>query len=106
MGGEREFTTKPAHSAGDVTVGKTRIHESGGQVHFHDGDLKVAVKSGRFFKDWQDFRTNQINSIRYLDGVNGARVDIIPREDGDVDVLMASSTKAANLGAIDRFVNG
>lgn len=45
MGGERETHVKSKPKSGSTEVGALRIHESGGEVHFHDDKrkLKVAV---------------------------------------------------------------
>ncbi len=46
MGGERETNVKstPSAKSGSTEVGSIRIHESGGEVHFHDDKRKLKVK--------------------------------------------------------------
>ncbi len=66
MGGQREtlLETKPrAKTSGTIdiaTVGKIRVHESGGEVHFHDDDnkLKVAVPAADFWQKWRLLQPN------------------------------------------------
>ena len=52
MGGARETVVDSVK--GIERVGNVRIHESGGQVHFHDdkNGLKVAVPAHEFWDAW------------------------------------------------------
>ncbi len=54
MGGEREtqVKSKPAGKSGSTEVSSIRIHESGGEVHFHDDKrkLKVAVPVATWYE--------------------------------------------------------
>lgn len=77
MGGENEFKT-PAKKSGsktdrEETIGELRIHESKGEVHFHDDDrkLKVAMPVATWYAAWQRL-TNEPNSeFNYADVENG-----------------------------------
>lgn len=71
MGGERETVVESKKKASGATkVGKIRIHESGGQVHFHDDDakLKVAVPVSSWFEIFQKVSTGGSETV--IDPVN------------------------------------
>lgn len=82
MGGERETVVaqkRPAKTAtGEHTVGKIRIHESGGEVHFHDDarSLKVAIPTATWFSAWENLSCGKTKKFEYVDNVNKAIVTI------------------------------
>lgn len=83
MGGDRE-TLVPQSRAGSsspATIGNLRVHESAGQVHFHDDTSKpkrkVAVRSADWYAAWQKLSGVQVGSTEkwsYTDPSNKAAV--------------------------------
>tara|TARA_Y100000310_G_scaffold328692_1_gene397229 strand:- start:1389 stop:1766 length:378 start_codon:yes stop_codon:yes gene_type:complete len=88
MGGENEkvVETPRATSApfGKTakTVGKIRIHENAGEVHFHDDKkkLKVAVPVADFMERWETFQLDPFrgDSLRLFDSENETAVILQP----------------------------
>jgi hypothetical protein len=54
-----------------------RIHENGGEVHFHDdeGGVKVAIPSGEWYKLWEE-ASHSTGSFTYIDKKNGTILDL------------------------------
>lgn len=74
MGGEREFVTNDKR--GSAVVDGVRVHESKGEVHFHDDSikLKVAILSHVFWAAWEKIKTG--GSVQLIDSANGTFVKI------------------------------
>lgn len=96
MGGQYEDTIeKPSRSkgqAGQVTVSKIRIHESGGEVHFHDDDakLKVAVPVHVWSAAWDGLRSGEQAKFGYIDTDKGTALTVaLVADGGSVDVELA-----------------
>lgn len=74
MGGERETVVeqKATSDAGVITAGSIRIHESGGEVHFHDdaAGRKVAVPVAVWFERYEALLSGAVDSVRCIDPVN------------------------------------
>lgn len=104
MGGEREVQVKK-----ESKIGKFRIHENNGEVHFHDDEskLKTVVSVAEWWKAWQRLKVYAYN-WEYVDIKNGtflsARSDyegavfdiylnIIPIEVGKTYKLLNDFTK-------------
>lgn len=70
MGGTNEKVIETARQ-GETTIGKIRIHESAGEVHFHDGvaNLKVAVPAGKFWGAWSG--NARLKPITFYDSNRG-----------------------------------
>ncbi len=83
MGGERETTVEqksPESQPKEESpqkVGKLRIHESGGKVHFHDDDrkLKVEVPVSEWWKAW-DYLKHAHRHWSYVDMANNSYLEI------------------------------
>lgn len=62
-------------------IGSLRIHESSGEVHFHNDQqgTKVAVPSATMFDAWEKLSDGRRKKFRYVDRSNGTelRVEII-----------------------------
>lgn len=70
MGGTNEKvidTPRAATSSKSAAIGKIRVHENAGEVHFHDDEkgLKVAVPAASFWKAWQG--NVNLNSLFFFD---------------------------------------
>lgn len=79
MGGTNEKTVdtaRPASTGKSMTIGKIRIHENKGEVHFHDDDrnLKVAVPTTTFWKAWNG--NVNLNSLQFFDSERETICDI------------------------------
>ncbi len=112
MGGFNEKTVEQAPPAAkgrgskQKTVGKIRIHENSGQVHFHDdaNGLKVAVPFDKFVAVWS--RNHDLKPILLVDNERGTFVEISfgdPKavESGRVEARVVLGTVAPN----DTFKN-
>lgn len=80
MGGSREFVTPASEKSGEEHCGKVigniRIHESNGEIHFHDDDnnLKTAVPVADMFSAWQRLADGKISKYDYKDRINFSKV--------------------------------
>ncbi len=88
MGGERETKVPKSQSQSTPTsLGDIRIHESGGEVHFHDdkSKLKVAVPVAEWWKEWQKLKAATPIAAQwvYVDSVNSTLLSIISLVDID-----------------------
>ncbi len=77
MGGEREFKT-PAKKSGskkdrEQTIGELRIHESEGEVHFHDDakKIKVAMPVATWYSAWERIWKEPNTEFNFADAENG-----------------------------------
>ena len=119
MGGADEQTiTPPAVAAGDVNIHNDfelegfdavdiRIHESNGELHFHDdiNNNKVAVRIDLFYKLWDDFAVKQTKKIiQFYDIKENTELCIewVDVEDG-VDTLI--TIKELKIGQSFRQLN-
>jgi hypothetical protein len=120
MGGAREFTL-PAKSTAKVDAGRVvgglRIHESGGEVHFHDDDLsiKVAVPVAKMSAAWDKLSGGNKKKFKYRDPANGTelRIQIISSkkaQDVRLEVKKVSvagpPVRSNDLKAFDSFIRG
>jgi hypothetical protein len=88
MGGEREIVCPSKDIGKGMTLGDIRIHESDGDVHFHDDSskLKVAVPCGVWFSAWLKLMVYGGN-FSYIDTDRGAMVQVnVVTHDAVVDV--------------------
>ena len=102
MGGERETTLekKNLKSDGEITsLGNFRIHESNGEVHFHDdkNKLKAAVPFGAWYKAWDKLR-GEPATWQYIDTTNNTNISVETRLANDeFDVIVSiQSIKVGN----------
>jgi len=127
MGGERETFLESAEKAkskiddgGDAqnpptesmgslrgTNNPLRIHESGGEVHFHDdtAKLKAAVPVSAWFKAW-DKLSSQPQSWQFVDQKNQTVLTIDTKLDNgslDADVTLAKLAVGTNFSALNKF---
>lgn len=88
MGGANETKVaqkSPAKSAGNCphcdmaldaspasVIGSVRVHESGGEVHFHDdkSENKVAMPVAVWYERYENLLAGSVDSVRYVDAVN------------------------------------
>lgn len=112
MGGERE-TSVPA-SKGTTTptsVNNIRVHESQGEVHFHDDSakLKAAVPVAVWWKAWEQLRTEPTPWVWY-DPVNGTELRIEPASRGthtmEYEVTLHAATFGPVFTALSSFTKG
>lgn len=78
MGGERQFEA-PAETktdTGENVIGNLRIHESNGEVHFHDDNngLKAAVPTAIMFEAWENLSSDQKKKFNYKDRTNRTEI--------------------------------
>lgn len=77
MGGEREFKTPTKKSGSkkdrEETIGELRVHESKGEVHFHDDakKLKVAMPVATWYSAWQRLMDDPNSEFNYPDVERG-----------------------------------
>jgi hypothetical protein len=119
MGGEREtFVDKPAEkknppddtqSMGSLrgTNNPLRIHESAGEVHFHDdvAKLKAAVPVSTWFKAW-DKVSSQPQSWQFVDQKNKTVLTIDTKLEAgnlEADVTLSPLTVGTNFCALAKF---
>lgn len=76
MGGDREFTTPAKSIETSEHIGNLRIHESNGEIHFHDdsNSLKVAIPSADMFAAWEKLSTGQKKKFSHKDRTNGTQL--------------------------------
>jgi len=114
MGGERE-TTVPAKSRsrpGSQTIGKVRIHESAGEVHFHDDSrkLKVAIPVA----EWHDLLSKALHSgetsFTFIDHDHetllAVEVTVGRKNDVDVELTIEPASVGDDLARLLKFTYG
>lgn len=71
MGGERETHLEKKSDGQTVQLGKLRLHESAGEVHFHDDAAanKTAVPVSDWWKAWERIRS-QPGKFEWIDSIN------------------------------------
>lgn len=100
-------------------IGSVRVHESGGEVHFHDDKSKnkVAVPVAVWYDRYENLLAGGVDSIRYVDTVNKtmlmASLAIVPvaaSKSGEkaVDLLIEISKIeiSAEMSKIHKFTQG
>lgn len=99
------------------TIGKVRIHESGGEVHFHDdkADNKVAMPVATWYDRYENLLAGG-DAIKYIDSVNKTLLIVSlaitdPAKSGDpkvADLLIELSKIAisAEMSKIQKFTQG
>jgi hypothetical protein len=124
MGGDRETFLEPAEKAqsaqgpaspaagvmgsvGGNTGNRIRIHESGGEVHFHDDTtkLKAAVPVSEWFRAWQKL-SSQPQRQQFFDPKNNTTLVVETRFDnGAVDAVITLSqmTTGTNFSELSKF---
>jgi len=88
-----------------------RIHESGGEVHFHNDDagLKAAVPIAAWWAAWDKLKNFQICDWSYLDKTRGIMVEVVVYNDKDgkleasVSLDLVSTDVGDTFAALDRF---
>jgi len=117
MGGERETKVPKSQSQSTPTsLGDIRIHESGGEVHFHDdkSKLKVAVPVAEWWKEWQRLKTPSVSQQwDYIDSINSTLLSIVSEIDRDksppeisLKILIEKVKVADNFKKIQEFTKG
>lgn len=124
MGGERETFLESAEERAEKAKSKAgsatesmgslrgtnnplRIHESGGEVHFHDdtAKLKAAVPCAAWFKAW-DKLSSQPQSWQFVDQKNKTVLTIDTKLDNgslEADVTLSHLTVGTNFSALAKF---
>ena len=71
MGGDREtiIPQKTVEDGKSVTVGSVRIHQKGGEIHFHDDEkrLKVAVPADQWMAAYQEMSNHLPATRQFFD---------------------------------------
>lgn len=101
-----------AGNAPPVALGgqKIRMHESGGQIHFHDdaAGLKAGVPVGEMWGAWQ--RLLHLGAWTYLDSEHGTLLAVCSRlEAGDVvecyiSLAPCKATNGPTMAALERVI--
>lgn len=95
MGGKNEQVIEtPAEKGLGNLVGKTRVHESAGFIHFHDDEkrVKVAIPVAEFWTAWNHFKNgDQAASLKFLDLVNKSLLTITLSFSPIIDVTVELS---------------
>lgn len=90
MGGDREFTTPAKEVITGQPIGNLRVHENGGEVHFHDDDAKckVAVPVAEMFAAWDKISDGRMAKFKYHDTINGTvlRMRVVKGKKGPTDI--------------------
>lgn len=100
MGGEREDVIEGG--ADGAPIQNIRIHESGGQVHFHvdksKPPLKVAVPVATWWEAWQRLKSPQdYTEFRYIDHDNKSVLTVAtsPEETDDGPITINTTIYVA-----------
>lgn len=112
MGGAREFNMPS--KAQDQVVGNLRIHESSGEIHFHDDKnrLKAAVPSADMFDKWQKLTSGQKSKIKFRDKQNNTelRVRVVGGKnkptDVQIEVCPIAGSVTNDFAKFDKFMKG
>jgi len=118
MGGENEFKTKAKKTGTkgeSTTVGELRIHESKGEIHFHDDvkNLKCAVPVVTWYEMWQRMWKEVNGEFNFVDSKNGtalfAKVSCIQPESGgksisDIHIYIDETDVSEELKAMSKFM--
>jgi len=110
MGGERETFAekKPSKESKEGTkLGKFRIHQNAGEVHFHDDEakLKVAVPVADWWKAWEKLRTES-SQFEWCDTVNDTILTVettISEDVIDATITITEAVYGANFKALNDF---
>ena len=120
MGGEKEFKTEAKRRSvkgGDQTIGELRIHESKGEVHFHDDAkaLKCAVPVATWYSAWERMWQDPNSEFNFADIANGTAllakvVCIVPESGGkpklDLHLYIEETEVSDELTAMIKFMEG
>ncbi len=120
MGGERETNVKstPSAKSGSTEVGSIRIHESGGEVHFHDDKrkLKVAVPVASWYAAVENLSSLGEHGLLFFDAKNGTSLEVhllvTEAESGkgkpefDVELTITQIEVADDLAKLLKFTHG
>jgi hypothetical protein len=114
MGGKNEKTIETKVSAAPgkaTTIGKLRIHENKGEVHFHDDDngLKVAVPSAMFWRAWNN--NVNLNSIQFFDSERETLCTIRfcvknSAQDVDAEIILTKTSVNDSFKKLNDFAMG
>jgi hypothetical protein len=115
MAGTRETVVKQSESLEGKSIGDVRIHESGGQVHFHDdkNGLKCAIDVTDFYAKWRQCKHYLKTPIIMIgdDGKGGFTEIRIERKEytdcGQYRLLISISPfSCAGFAELDKFASG
>lgn len=116
MGGEREQVVQdkpgkrtPTEIQSQRGAQKIRIHESGGQVHFHDdkGNLKVAIATAKYWSKWEEIREGKLSLWTFQDPQNKSELKIQrPSPDADITIAITAMADFPTFAALDTFAAG
>ena len=88
-----------------------RVHESGGEVHFHDDTegIRVAVPVADAYAAWQKLSDGLDTEFTYTDRTNELCIAVV-EQSGTVDLTIAitrhAPIKKANYQAFESLMNG
>lgn len=113
MGGEREteLPQKTRKGSGNAeTIGNVRIHESGGEVHFHDdkNGRKVAIPVARWF-ELLERAVQDVGRFEFVDRDNEAVLYVRVRMDGakvDVELTIDKCKTTGDMKKLLAFTYG
>lgn len=92
MGGENEtYVAKKDKNKDSATLTNFRIHDSNGEIHFHDdkSKLKCAVPVAVWWKGWDKIRSNR-ETFKHDDTTNNTSLSVSTFvENGILDVSIS-----------------
>ena len=113
MGGQNEFTAPTKAASGD-SIGKLRIHENAGEVHFHDDQnkLKAAVPVAAMYEVWAKLKDGRKNKFKHKDLANRSilRIKVVRNKKGPIDLQMTvepmKDAATPEFASFDRLIQG
>lgn len=111
MGGEREVQVEKKKDiklkSSDESIGNFRIHESNGEVHFHDdtNKFKAAIPVSAWWRVWEKLR-NEPGSWSWIDPVNKTKLTVetaIDHDVFDVKISVCKAVVSSNYDKINTF---
>jgi hypothetical protein len=122
MGGENEkvLSTKSKGTAflGSTNAGKIRMHENGGEVHFHDdaNKLKVAVPVADYWSRFNNWINDPQKPLQFIDSNRKAELAFSIKRSHpqglsnppliDVEMSLSPISIGDNLKSLVDFANG
>ena len=114
MGGKNETVVpakKSSKSGSPVEIGSLRVHESGGEIHFHDDSkkLKCAVPVSTWYLAWSNLWKNISESWMFADMKNKTCISakiIIQDGQADIDICVEPLEVSQALTDINKFTEG
>ena len=91
-----------------------RIHESGGEVHFHDDQnrIKAAVPVAAMYETWDKLKDGRLKKFKHKDLTNRSvlRIKVVTPKKGPKDLQMSVEPMAdavtEDFASLDKFIQG